>query len=256
MLSERANGFRALLCAGLFSQAALVNVLLSSWAQLAVLACHCQCHCCNVWVCVIVLHYFNSIQSSNLATSFFFLHPTFSWKEFHQNYKHFLLFVALRAQAATQLTAMAQALWVVGAGTEEVNGKYDRVEDNLGKPQYRRKVAKDGRVLNDYFICFHCYCRYCFPCFPLVIVVDSVIFVDDVAAVVCYRSSSSYSQIGCSIFFIGQFISFDEQSRFETLILHGRNVTWAQCNTSCSVLSRMYTFAGQVDRQRLHLWSL
>jgi hypothetical protein len=36
---------------------------------------------------------------------------------------------------------MAQALWVVGAGSEEVNGKYDRIEDHSGKLQYQREVG-------------------------------------------------------------------------------------------------------------------
>jgi hypothetical protein len=44
-------------------------------------------------------------------------------------------------QTAALLAAMAQALWVVGAGTKAVNGKYDKVEDLNARPQYRRKVG-------------------------------------------------------------------------------------------------------------------
>lgn len=37
---------------------------------------------------------------------------------------------------------MAHALWVVGAGTAAVNGKYDRIEKDFNdKPKYTRKVG-------------------------------------------------------------------------------------------------------------------
>jgi hypothetical protein len=68
---------------------------------------------------------------------FFFCHPL----RLESASNRFFALPTYCLQAAALRVAMAQALWVVGAGTEEVNGKYDRIEDLNGKPRYRRKVG-------------------------------------------------------------------------------------------------------------------